>query len=181
MVLFISVVRLSRKKVQFVLMSCEFGSESKYSSVSLEISFLSLYQSADLYLNTLWGGFLFRIGLRFTSNVTASWSLMTGVVCVLVMMDGLEVSMRSRMLPDSMRVGSFTIFCNPNSLIISSSLLCLLAVLVFVVCWLSQSMSGRLKSPANITTLGVFFCDLYSFVRDAWRASSDATSWPASF
>ena len=74
---------------------------------------------------------------------------------------GLEVSMRSRMLPDSMRVGSFTIFCNPNSLIISSSLLCLLAVLVFVVCWLSQSMSGRLKSPA-ITTLGVFFCDLYS-------------------
>ena len=60
-----------------------------------------------------------------------------------------------RMLPDSMRVGSFTIFCNPNSLIISSSLLCLLAVLVFVVCWLSQSMSGRLKSPA-ITTLGVF-------------------------
>ena len=76
------------------------------------------------------------------------------------------VSMRSRMLPDSMRVGSFTIFCNPNSLIISSSLLGLLAVLVFVVCWLSQSMSGRLKSPA-ITTLGVFFCDLYSFVRNA--------------
>ena len=35
------------------LMSCEFGSESKYSSVSLEISFLSLCQSADLYLNTL--------------------------------------------------------------------------------------------------------------------------------
>ena len=63
---------------------------------------------------------------------------MPGVVCVLVMMDGFEVSMRSRMLPDSMRVGSFTIFCNPNSLIISSSLLCLLAVLVFVVCWLSQ-------------------------------------------
>ena len=89
---------------------------------------------------------------------SASWSLMPGVVCVLVMMEGLdmEVVMRSRMLPDSMRVGSFTIFCNPNLLIISSSLLCLLAVLVFVVCWLSQSMSGRLKSPA-ITTLGVFF------------------------
>ena len=34
------------------------------------------------------------------------------------------------------------------------------------VCWLSQSMSGRLKSP-TITTLGVFLCDLYSFVRDA--------------
>ena len=57
---------------------------------------------------------------------------------MLVMMEGLEVSMRSRMLPDSMHVGSFTIFCNPNSLIISSSLLCLLAVLVFVVCWLSK-------------------------------------------
>ena len=83
-----------------MLTSCEFGSVSKYlSSVSLEISFLSLLQSADLYLNTLWGGFLFRIGLRFTSNVTASWSLMPGVVCVLVMMEGFEVSMRSRMLP----------------------------------------------------------------------------------
>ena len=51
--LFISVVRLSRKKVQFVLKSCEFGSESKYSSFSLDIPFLSLHQSADLYLNTL--------------------------------------------------------------------------------------------------------------------------------
>ena len=80
---------------------------------------------------------------------------MPGVVCVLVMMKGLEVSMRSRILPDSMRVGSFTIFCNQNALIISSSLLCLLVVLVFVGCWLSQSMSGRLKLPA-ITTLGVF-------------------------
>ena len=72
MVLFISVVRLSRTNIQFVLTSCEFGSVSKYSSVILEMSFLSLHQSADLYLNTLWGGFLFRIGLRFTSNVTAS-------------------------------------------------------------------------------------------------------------
>ena len=53
MVLFISVVRLSRKKIQFVLTSCEFGSVSKYLSVILEISFLSLHQSADLYLNTL--------------------------------------------------------------------------------------------------------------------------------
>ena len=33
---------------------------------------------------------------------------MPGVMCVLVMMEGFEVSMRSRMLPDSMRVGSFT-------------------------------------------------------------------------
>ena len=53
MVFFISVVRLSRKKIQFVLTSCEFGSVSKYSSVILEISFLSLHKSADLYLNTL--------------------------------------------------------------------------------------------------------------------------------
>ena len=49
---------------------------------------------------------------------------MPGVVCILVMMERFEVSMISRMLPDSMRVGSFTIFCNPNSLIISSNLLC---------------------------------------------------------
>ena len=60
---------------------------------------------------------------------------MLGVVCVMVMMEGFEASMGSRMLPDSMSVGSFTIFCNPNSLIMSRSLLRLLAVLVFVVCW----------------------------------------------
>ena len=59
---------------------------------------------------------------------------MPGVVCVLVMMEGFEENMRSRMLPDSMRVASFALFCNPNSLVISSSLLCMLAVLVFVVC-----------------------------------------------
>ena len=81
---------------------------------------------------------------------------MPGVVCVLVMMDGFEASMISTMLPVSMRVGSFTIFCNPNSLILSSSLLCLLVVLVSVICWLSQSMSDRLKSPA-VTTFGVLF------------------------
>ena len=46
---------------------------------------------------------------------------MPGVACVLVMMEGFEVSTRSRMLPDSMRVGSFTIFCNPNSLTMYSS------------------------------------------------------------
>ena len=36
---------------------------------------------------------------------------MPGVVCVLVMMEGFEVSMRSRMLPDSMFVGLFNKFC----------------------------------------------------------------------
>ena len=59
---------------------------------------------------------------------------MLDLVCVLVILEGVEVSTRPRMLPDSMRVGLFTIFCNPNSLITSSTLLCLLAVLVFVVC-----------------------------------------------
>ena len=39
-----------------MLTSCEFGSVSKYSSVSLDISFLSLRQSADLYFNNLSGG-----------------------------------------------------------------------------------------------------------------------------
>ena len=41
------------------------------------------------------------------------------------------------------------------------------AVLVFVVCWLSQSMSGRLKSLAITTFNRRVFCDLYSFVRNA--------------
>ena len=36
-----------------MLTSCEFGSVLKYSSVSLEISFLSLQESAGLYLNNL--------------------------------------------------------------------------------------------------------------------------------
>ena len=37
-----------------MLTSCEFGPVSKYSSVSLEMSFLSLHQSGDLYLNSVW-------------------------------------------------------------------------------------------------------------------------------
>ena len=63
-------------------------------------------------------------------------------------------------------------FCRPNLLMISRSLLCLLAVLLLVICCLLQSISGRLKSPA-MTTFGGIFCVLYSFVRDSCRASSD--------
>ena len=37
-----------------MLTSCEFGPVSKYSSVCLEMSFLSLHQSDDLYLNSVW-------------------------------------------------------------------------------------------------------------------------------
>ena len=58
---------------------------------------------------------------------------------------GFEVSKIFRMLPDSMLIRSFTAFFNPNSLIISSSLLCLLAVLVFVVCWLSETMTIKIN------------------------------------
>ena len=46
-------------------------------------------------------------------------------------------------------------FCRPNSLIISRSLLCLLAVLLLVICFLLQLISGRLKSLA-MTTFGGF-------------------------
>ena len=44
--------------------------------------------------------------------LTASWLIMAGVVCVLVMIEGFEVSTRSRMLPDLTRFGSFNMFCN---------------------------------------------------------------------
>ena len=44
-----------------------------------------------------------------------------------------EVSMWSRILPEAVRVGSLTMFCSPKPLVISSSLLCLLAVLLLVV------------------------------------------------
>ena len=64
-------------------------------------------------------------------------------------------------------------FCRPNSLMISRSLLCLLTVLLLVICCLLQFISGRLKSPA-MTIFGGVFCVLYScFVRDSYRASSD--------
>ena len=96
---------------------------------------------------------------------------------MLMIMEGFEVSMRSRMLPEAMRVGSFTMFCSPKSLVSSSSLLCLLAVLLLVVWLFVQLISGRLKSPA-MTTLGGVFCDLYSLVRESWRASRD---WRWSF
>ena len=46
--------------------------------------------------------------------------------------DGFEVSTRSSIFPESNRVGSLTIFVNPNSPIISISLLCLAAVCGFV-------------------------------------------------
>ena len=46
MLLLIKVVR--RKKVQFMSISCELGSMSKYSRFSLSMSSLSLSQSADL-------------------------------------------------------------------------------------------------------------------------------------
>ena len=61
-------------------------------------------------------------------------------------------------------------FCRPTSIMISKSLLCLLAVLLLVVCCLLQLISGRLKSPA-MTTFGGF-CVLYSFVRGSCKASS---------
>ena len=52
---------------------------------------------------------------------------------MLMIMEGFEVSMGSRMLPEAIHVGLFTMFCSPKSLVISSSLLCLLAVLLLVV------------------------------------------------
>ena len=62
--------------------------------------------------------------------------------------------MTSMILPESSRVDYFTVFCKPNSLIISSSWLRLLAVLLSVMCCcLPQLLSGRLKSPA-ISTFG---------------------------
>ena len=50
-----------------------------------------------------------------------------------LIMEGFEMSMRSKMLPEAIRMGSFTMFCSPKSLVISSSLFCLLAVLLLVV------------------------------------------------
>ena len=75
---------------------------------------------------------------------------------MLMIMEGFEVSMSSRMLPEAIHVGSFTMFCSPKSLVISSSLLCLLAVLLLVVLCFVQLILGRLRSPAMITLGEVF-------------------------
>ena len=112
------------------------------------------------------GGFLSRTAFRFTLKVTASWSLTPRVFTII---DGFEVSIRSRILPESIHVGLFVMFCRPNSLMIYRSLLCLLAVLFLAISCLLQLISGRLKSPV-MSTFGVF-CVLYSFVRDSCRAS----------
>ena len=69
--------------------------------------------------------------------------------------DEFEVSTRSSIFPESNRVGSLTIFINPNSPIISMSLLCLAAVCELVEHILTQLISGRLKSPARMTDGGV--------------------------
>ena len=112
----------------------------------------------------LFGGFLLHTGFRFTLKVTASWTLMPRVVRVFTIFDGYEVSIRSRILPESIRVGLFIMFCKPNSLMISRSLLCLLAVLA-VCCWLLvifclfQLISGRLKYPA-MTIFRVVLCSI---------------------
>ena len=53
---------------------------------------------------------------------------------------------------------AFTTSCKPNSLIISISLLCLLAVLLSVICCLPHLISGTLKCPAITTfVLCVFY------------------------
>ena len=68
------------------------------------------------------------------------------------------MSMRTRILPESTHNGSFTMFFKPNSLIISSNFLCLLAL----ICCLHQLISARLTSPAVIISgvLCVFYIGL---------------------
>ena len=84
---------------------------------------------------------------------------MPGVVSVFTIIDGFEVSIRSRILPESISVELFIMFCRPNSLMISRSLLCLVAILLLVIYCLLQLISGRLKYPA-MTTVCVFFCSV---------------------
>ena len=67
---------------------------------------------------------------------------MPDTVFTLEIRAGFDVSTRSRILPESSRVGSFTMLVRPYSLTVSSNLLW------FVVQMFSQLMSGRFKSPA---------------------------------
>ena len=67
---------------------------------------------------------------------------MPDTVFTLEIRAGFDVSTRSRILPESSRVGSFTMLVRPYSLTVSSNLLW------FVVQRFSQLMSGRFKSPA---------------------------------
>ena len=73
---------------------------------------------------------------------------MPDTVFTLEIKAGFDVSTRSRILPETSRVGSFTMLVRPYSLTISSNLLCFVAVRWFVLQRVSQLMSGRFKSPA---------------------------------
>ena len=55
-------------------------------------------------------------------------------------------------------------FCKPNPIMISRSLLCLMVVLL-VICCLLQLVSGRLKYPA-MTTFGGFVCVFYTVLSE---------------
>ena len=74
---------------------------------------------------------------------------------MLMMIEGFEVILRSRMLPEAIRVGSFTMFCSPKLLVISSSFLCLLAVLLLMmIAFLYMAVSNRLSEVAHETSAG---------------------------
>ena len=65
---------------------------------------------------------------------------MPATVFMVKIIDGFDVRTRSNIFPESNRVCSFTILPNPNSPIISISLLCFVAVCLFVAHKFSQSM-----------------------------------------
>ena len=74
MVLFISIVRFLRKKVQFVLTSCEFGSVSKYSPVSLDISLVLCVRVRARVCRVVCG-----VCVRYSKRVDVDHMLYSGV------------------------------------------------------------------------------------------------------
>ena len=72
---------------------------------------------------------------------------MPDTVFTLEIRAGFDVSTRSRILPESSQVRSFTMLVRPHSLTISRNVLCFVAVCWFVVQRFSQLMSSRFKSP----------------------------------
>ena len=96
---------------------------------------------------------ILRLKCRVTSRV-GYHSIFISMVLTII--GGFDVTVRSRILSESTRVGSFTMFCKLNSFITASSLLCSLGILLCVICCLPQLISGMVKFPA-IATFGGFF------------------------
>ena len=112
------------------------------------------------FIDFVWW-FLWRKIFRFILKVKLLWSLLLGGMWLLKIIDGFEMSMRSRsqILWDN----SPYFASHANPCISYNSLVHLLAVMLALASSSPQLMSGMLSCPA-MNIIGVFVCVLYSHI-----------------